>query len=106
MNACPRAMSAFAEAAIEGRPPPLRPRAGPRRPGRRTVVRLWLPLTPLLLLLAPFAIALAPLGFLAPARFRPNPFLAVFAIGGLLLSLGGTDVRVDTREAHLRLKIL
>ena len=36
----------------------LRPRS---RPGKRVVVRLWLPLTPLWLILAPFALLLAPL---------------------------------------------
>jgi peptidoglycan/LPS O-acetylase OafA/YrhL len=78
-------------------------RAAPRR---RTMVRLWLPLTPLFLLLAPFALLLAPLGYLAPPRLRPDPFFAVFAIGELLLALGGTDILVDTPDAYVRIKIL
>jgi peptidoglycan/LPS O-acetylase OafA/YrhL len=73
---------------------------------RRTVVRLWLPLTPLFLLLAPFALLLAPLGYFVPPRLRPDPFFAVFALGELLLALGGTDLLIDTPDAYVRIKIL
>jgi hypothetical protein len=83
-------------------------RVGPAdaAPRRRTVVRLWLPLTPLFLLLAPFALLLAPLGYLVPPKLRPDPFFAVFALGELLLALGGTDLLIDTPDAYVRLKIL
>src|SRR5512138_91358 len=103
MAAYPRAIGRFAEAAMETSPGPVR---AVRAPRPRTVVRLWLPLTPLFVLLAPFALLLAPLGFFAPRRWRPNPFLAVVSLGALLLSLSGTDVLVDTPDAHVRLKIL
>lgn len=84
-------------------------RAGPVAlpgPPRRTVVRLWLPLTPLFWLLAPFVLAIAPLGYLVPARLRPDPFFAAFAVGELLLALSGTDILVDTADAHVRIRIL
>ena len=70
------------------------------------MVRLWLPLTPLFLLLAPFALVLALFGYLVPPRFRPDPFIAAFSIGELLLALGGTEILVDTADAYVRLKIL
>jgi hypothetical protein len=79
------------------------------RGGRRqgpVNIRLWLPLTPLFLLFAPFALVLAPLGYLAPPSVRPDPFRAVLAVGAVLLALGGTDIRVDAADAHVRIKIL
>jgi hypothetical protein len=101
--AYPRAIGHFAEAAVEDRAP--QPRSHPVAP-HPTTVRMWLPLTPLFLLLAPFALVLAPLGFFVPPRWRPNPFLAVFALGAVLLSLGGTDITVEAPRARVRLKIL
>ena len=78
---------------------PLRPRR------ERTVVRLWLPATLIFLLLSPFAILLSPLLWLAPEPYGRNPFRTVFALGVLLLSLGGTVVDVDTRDARVLIRI-
>ena len=72
---------------------------GPRR------VSLWLPLTPLFAVLAPFAILLAPLMLLAPPMWRVNPYLAAFTIGRVLLSLGGTEIVVDTHDSRIRIRI-
>jgi len=105
MPAYPRAVSRFAEAVMESSLPPSPRLAAPPRP--RTVVRLWLPLTPLFLLLSPFPLLLAPLAWLAPPAFRPgNPYAAALALGRLLLSLGGTIVHVDTADALISLRIL
>lgn len=71
-----------------------------------TVVRLWLPLTPLFLLLAPFALLLTPFLYLVPRPWRLSPLASVVGLGTVLLSLGGTDVDVRTREAIVRLKIV
>jgi len=68
-------------------------------------VSLWLPLTPLFAVLSPFAILLAPLLLLAPPMWRVNPYLAAFTIGRVLLSLGGTDIDVDTHDARIRIRI-
>ena len=83
-------------------------RAGSAEPApqRRTVIDLWLPLTPLAALLAPFLMLLAPLVLLAPPMWRMNPYEAAFAVIRLLLSLGGTDIDVDTPDARVRIKIL
>ena len=72
---------------------------------RRRGVSLWLPLTPLFALLAPFALLLSLLGYLVPPRLRPDPVLAAIALGAVLLSLSGTDVDVDTPDARVRLRI-
>jgi hypothetical protein len=78
----------------------------PPRPARRTVVRLWLPLTPLWILLAPFALAFAPLILLAPACRGLRPYSAAWSLGAVLLSLSGTSVDVDAHDALVRIRIL
>jgi hypothetical protein len=73
--------------------------------GRVRRVWMWLPLTPLFLILAPFALLLAPLGYFVPPRLRPDPFQAVIALGAVLLSLGGTEIRVNAAGVHIDLRI-
>jgi len=111
----PRAVMLFGETAIENGPSAPRRQVQSRRPDlwverpprRRVTVRLWLPATALFWLLAPFPLFLAPLAYLAPARFRPaNPYAAVLGVGRLLISLGGTVVDVDTPDALVRIRIL
>jgi len=70
------------------------------------VVRLWLPLTVLFLLLAPFALLLCPLLYFVPKRWRLSPLATVLAVGAFLLALGGTDIDVRTHDAIVRLKIV
>lgn len=72
---------------------------------RRPRIVLWLPLTPLFWILAPFAILLAPLILLAPPMWRMNPYVAAYAVGRVLIALGGTDVDVDTPDARVRIQI-
>lgn len=110
----PRAVARFGEAALETGSPARRPVPSrrpdlrvDRPPRRRVTVRLWLPVTALFWLLAPFPLILAPLAYLAPAPFRPaNPYAAVLAVGRLLISLGGTVVDVDAPGALVRIRIL
>ncbi|MFI4949796.1 MAG: hypothetical protein ACHP7A_02035 [Caulobacterales bacterium] len=109
----PRAIGQFGAAiaearAAEARPPVVRarpPAVGAHAPRRRTVVRLWLPLTVLFLLLAPFALLLAPLLYLAPRRYGVNPLAAIVGVGEVLLSLGGTVIDVQARDALVQIKI-
>ena len=89
---------------------PVRDPAGPtwasRRTGRRVSVRLWLPLTPLFALLAPFVFVAAPLVALHPDGRRAHPWRTAWALGALLLSLSGTEVSVDSAAAQVRIRIL
>ena len=118
----PRAIRHFGLAALEARArrtgdvlsaasPDARPtRAAPilqppPPPKSRTVVRLWLPLTPLFLVLAPFALVLSPLVALAPRPYGDRPFATVWGVGALLLSLGGTVVDVEAPDAVVRIRI-
>jgi hypothetical protein len=82
---------------------PLRP--VPAKPEHRTVVRLWLPLTPLWIILGPFAIIAAPLLLIPPQTRGIRPFRAVFAIGRVLFALSGTVVDVETPDALVRIRI-
>ena len=81
------------------------PRPAPAKPAHRTVVRLWLPLTPLWIILSPFAIFAAPLLLIPPQTRGIRPFRAVFAIGATLFALSGTVVDVDTPDALVRIRI-
>ena len=72
----------------------------------RTRISLWLPLTPVFWLLAPFAMLLAPLILLAPPLWRMNPYVTAYAVGRVLLALSGTDIDVDAPDARVRIKIL
>jgi hypothetical protein len=75
-------------------------------PRRRTVVRLWIPATPILWLLSPIPFVLAPLLYLAPPLARPtNPYAAVLAVGRLLTAASGAVVDVETPDLVLRLRI-
>lgn len=77
------------------------------RPTRRKrfTLRLWLPLTPFWILLAPFALIAAPILALVPATRAMPPYRAAFAIGGVLLSLSGTVVEVNSASAVLHIRI-
>lgn len=67
-------------------------------------VSLWLPTSVIFVLLAPFAVLLTPLLFLAPRAYRPSP-AAVVVLGEALLSLSGTHIEVDTPAARVRLHL-
>jgi hypothetical protein len=74
-------------------------------PRRRVAISLWLPLTPLFYLLAPFALLAAPLLALQPSGRRVRPWRAAWAMGAVLLSLSGTVVSVDSPAARVRIRI-
>ena len=77
-----------------------RPEPRPRRQ-----IRLWIPVTPFLLLLSPLIFLIMGIAVLLPRPFGLNPAMAVLGIGRLLVALSGTEVDVDTRSSHVRLKI-
>jgi hypothetical protein len=117
MTYAPRAIRHFGLANLEARAQrtarvmtqratPVRSSPEPRGPRRRVVIRLWLPLTLLFLLLAPFAFLLAPCIYcFTPPAYRTRPFAAVLGLGQVLLSLGGTVVDVDAPGARVSLRI-
>jgi hypothetical protein len=76
--------------------------AAPHKPVR---LRLWLPLTPLFWLLSPFALLLAPFIWIAIPQRPRNPYTAAFALGGVLVSLGGTVIDIRAPGARLFIRI-
>ena len=106
--------AAVAEARAVERRDPKPPVEIPRPPAkltvlpppaeRRTVVRLWLPATLIFLILSPFAFLLAPLLYCVP-RYGSRPFATVLGVGRVLMSLGGTDVDVETPDALVRIRL-
>jgi hypothetical protein len=73
---------------------------------KRTVVRLWLPLTPLWVILAPFALALCPLLLFAPHTRGLNPYRVALALGGTLFALSGTYVDVESPDAVVLIRVI
>ena len=80
----------------------LRPRA--RRPARWPLI-LWLPTTPIFLALAPLALAVTPLLYLAPRQVLPDPLSLVLGVGRLLLCTSGTVIEVSTFDTDLRIRL-
>ena len=73
---------------------------------RRVSVSLWLPLTPLLIVLAPLVLLVAPFMTLNRRVRAIGPMRVLRAIGALLVSLSGTQIEVDAPDARVRLRIL
>jgi hypothetical protein len=112
----PRAIRHFSLANVEARAQrtarvmtraaePVRLHPEPAPPRGRVVIRLWLPTTALFLLLAPFALLLAPCLAFAPRRYRIRPLATVLGVGRVLLSLGGAVVHVDTPDALVSIRV-
>ncbi len=112
-------------------PPDVRQPPGPRRKRRRDLqamhrraqrlrwrwvrppdepvaprpIRLWLPLTPLLILFAPFALLIAGIAVFLPRPLGMNPAHLVLGVGRTLLALSGTHVEVEAPGASVLIKI-
>ena len=69
----------------------------PSRTGRR--IRLWVPLFLVWLLLLPFILVLLPVYFVVCAVMDIAPFRTLGAFFGVLGSLNGTHVEVESRNA-------
>ena len=68
-------------------------------------IRLWIPVTPFLLLLSPLIFLIMGIAVLLPRPFGLNPAMAVVGIGCLLVALSGTEVDIDMQSSRVRLKI-
>jgi hypothetical protein len=85
-------------------------RAARRRRGAGLVDRnlrfgLWLPLTPVLALLAPLALVGAPCLLLHPIARRASPLRLAWILGAVLLGLSGTAIRVETPRVQIQIRI-
>ena len=85
----------------------LRWRERPRPPGaRRPRVRLWLPLTPILILVSPLLLLMAAIAIFLPRPFGMNPAHLILGVGRVLMALNGTHVEVESPHASVLIKIL
>lgn len=71
----------------------------------RRPIRLWLPLTPLFVLLAPFALLIMGIAVFLPRPLGVNPAHLVLGVGRMLLALNGTQVEVESPHASVLIKI-
>ncbi|CAN5315832.1 hypothetical protein BH11PSE2_BH11PSE2_00500 [soil metagenome] len=105
-------MKAIVEARPQQPAQPKRELGAPRRPRAERVhaikaeakkIRLWLPLPVSVLwaLLAPFALLLSPLLYLAPRGYRLNGPEAAWRIGAVLFALSGTRIEIRSRDADI-----
>jgi hypothetical protein len=80
-----------------------------RPPDRRVTLRLWAPLSPLWILLAPFALLTAliaaPILAAIPETRGLRPIQGALALGAVLFALGGTVVDVEAPRASIRIRI-
>lgn len=80
-------------------PRPAEPR--PRRP-----IRLWLPLTPILILLSPILLLALGIAVFLPRPLGVNPAHVVLGVGRMLLALSGAHIEVESPRASVLIKIL
>jgi hypothetical protein len=93
--------------AMHDRAERLRWRERPRPAGaRRPRLRLWLPLTPILILLSPLLLLIAGIAVFLPRPLGMNPAQFVLGVGRVLMALNGTHVEVESPHASVLIKIL
>jgi hypothetical protein len=78
----------------------------PPEPRVRRPIRLWLPLTPFLILLSPLLLLALGIAVLLPRPLGVNPAHVVLGVGRMLMALNGTQVEVESPSASVLIKIL
>lgn len=76
-----------------------------RQPKRPWSLRLWLPVSVLFILLAPFAVAAIPVLWLIAPLGRRNWAGGVFTIGAALLALHGARIDIRTPDTTLSIEL-
>lgn len=72
---------------------------------KKRQLNLWLPLTALFIVLAPFGVLLCLLGSPLLARRGINPIVFAAAIGAILLSIGGTRLQIASAKANVNIRV-
>ncbi len=68
-------------------------------------LRLWLPLTPLFILLAPLMLLVMGIAVFLPRPLGVNPAQMVLGVGRMLMALNGTELEVESPHASVLIKI-
>lgn len=71
----------------------------------RRPLRLWLPLTPLFVLLAPLVLLIMGIAVFLPRPLGVNPAQMMLSVGRMLMALNGTQVEVESPHASVLIKI-
>ncbi|HEX5379639.1 MAG TPA: hypothetical protein VFW47_13760 [Phenylobacterium sp.] len=71
----------------------------------RRPLRLWLPLSPILILLSPLLLLALGIAVFLPRPLGVNPAHVVLGVGRVLLALNGTQVEVESPRASVLIKI-
>lgn len=75
------------------------------RPKRDRAIRLWIPVTPILLLLSPVILLAMGVAVFLPKPLGVNPAEMVLGIGRFLASLNGTEVDVEQERRSIRIRL-
>lgn len=74
--------------------------ARPRRP-----IRLWVPVTPLVILFSPLILLFLGIAVLLPRPFGVNPAEVVLGVGRFLASLNGTQADAEGEDRSVQIKL-
>ncbi len=83
----------------------LRWRIIPARPFESREIRLWFPLTLILLLLSPILLLGMGIVVFLPRPLGVNPAYLVLAVGRILAAISGSQVDVESPQARVHIKL-
>lgn len=75
------------------------------RPKRDRAIRLWIPVTPILLLFSPVILLAMGVAVFLPRPLGVNPAAMVLGIGRFLASLNGTQVDVEQERRSIQIRL-
>lgn len=83
----------------------LRWRVIPARPFEPREIRLWFPLTLVLILLSPLLLLAMGIVVFLPKPLGVNPAYLVITVGRVLSAISGTEVDVESPRAKVHIKL-
>ncbi|OIQ67203.1 hypothetical protein GALL_512220 [mine drainage metagenome] len=75
------------------------------RPRRDRSIRIWIPVTPILLLFSPLILLVLGIAVLLPRPIGIHPASLILGIGRFLASLNGTQVDVEQERRSIKIKL-
>ncbi|MCI3131905.1 hypothetical protein [Phenylobacterium aquaticum] len=75
------------------------------RPKPDRAIRLWVPVTPILLLLSPLILLVLGVAVLLPKPFGMHPATMILGVGRFLASLNGTQVDVERERRSIQIRL-
>ena len=76
-----------------------------RPDGPKRDVRLWLPITPILILLSPIILVGVGIAAILPRPIGINPAYLVLGVGRFLAALNGSQIDIESARARVHIKI-